>query len=825
MYQNKELMDTEKLYTIELKKVLTLVSKDILSDYPAKKITSEHFILGLLNSKQCSACKLLNNIMEKNNFDNIYNFYAKYLNEKSVPLMPTYNNEKTVGYDNVLTKYIIDAEAEKTKLSDSKISSEHVLLSILNSDNNIKKQFENAGVTYDIVYNEISTIRSNNIKKDDEYRALANTISGLNSKSNNKKNVLEQYCVNLNTLSQQGKIDNLVGRKNEINRIIKIIGRRNRNNIVFVGLPGVGKTAIVYGLANMIEQGNAMFLNGKTILSLNMTAIIAGTTYRGMLEDRMNNIISEIKNNKDYILFIDDIHTVLNNGNNSSELSGILTNALSDGDIQLLATTSFKEYKNSIESNTTLSRRFQKIIIDPASSQETEEILSANKIYYEKYHNVKYTDEAIKACISLANKYITERQLPDSAIDIMDECGSEKKVYNQKNDELVSLRKELINTEKLKNKSMKENDFKNGDIFNKKCKEIQSKIIDFEKKSRNVSENDIKEISEIDVYSTVAEMTGIPLTKLSSSEKQKFLNIENILNSNIIGQEEAIQKVSQTIKRNRMGLGRKNKPVGVFLCIGESGVGKTLLAKKLAEEIYGGENYLVRFDMSEYADKTSVNKLIGAGSGYVGYEQGGQLTETIKNNKYCVLLLDEIEKANKEILNIFLQVFDEGFLSDNTGQKISFKNVIILMTSNIGAKEAASFSRSAGFISNVEENKKNISEKALKEHFSPELLNRLDSVVYFKHLDDDNMKKIIKLELNGLNKMLNDINYGIDVDDQVIDIIFDIVKKSGGLGARPINRAIQNEIENKICDLYLNNEYEDNHIFKVIVDDGKIKID
>lgn len=819
-------MDGEKLYSVELKKVLSVISKDFIDDYPTKKITTFHFLLSLLSNKQSSAYKIIKRIMLGKGIDEIYDFYAKYLHEHTQQLAPIQPKNEPIGYDSIFSQHLIEANIEKETLNDHKIGTEHVFLSILKNNNAVKTQFEAIGITYDLFMQKINEVRVDEMKEMEDNR-VPETSNGIKSKGS-KKNGIETYCVNLNNLARQGKIDNLIGRNSEITRIIKVIGRRNKNNIVFVGLPGVGKTAIVFGLANMIEQGKAMFLNGKTILSLNMTAVIAGTTYRGMLEERMNGIISEIRANRDYILFIDDIHTVLSgNSNNSSEIAGILSNALSEGDVQLIATTSFKEYKNTIENNPTLSRRFQKIVIEPTTIEETEKILMSSKAYYERYHNVVYSDEAIKACVFLANKYITERQLPDSAIDIMDECGSEKKVYSTEMDELIELKKELRTTEILRDNAYSSNNFDLGDQYKKACKQITSNIIDYEKKVKYLKRNNAKEIEDSDIYSTVSDMTGIPLNKLSTSDKQKYLNIENVLNASIIGQEEAIKKVSQTIKRNRMGLDRKNKPTGMFLCVGESGVGKTLLAKKLAEEIYGGEHNLVRFDMSEYSDKTSVNKIIGAGAGYIGFEQGGQLTEAIKNKKHCVLLLDEIEKADKEILNIFLQVFDDGNLTDNTGQKVSFKNVIILMTSNVGAKDASQFGKGVGFNSNIENNKKNISEKALKDYFPPEFLNRLDSIVYFNHLDDNNIKKIIVLELNNLNNRLRDIKYGISYNDDVVKLIFDKVKQDGGLGARPINRAIQNEIENIICDLYLENEngYKTDHVFNVTVKDNKIKID
>lgn len=816
-------MEGEKIYTIELKRILTSIDKDLTDEYPTKKVSTEYFIFSVLNNKQCSAYKILTKIFPSEKIQNIYDFYAKALHEKSQQLVPVQSKtESNVGYDTTFSKYLILAKDEKDKLSDPKIGSEHVFLSILNVDGGFKKEFELMGLSYDTFFNEIIESGGDNEYKKD--KLVLETSIG-NKIKTNKKNGIETYCVNLNKLARQGKLDKLIGRENEISRTIKILGRRNKNNVIFVGLPGVGKTAIVKNLANIIEEGKALFLNGKTIFSLNMTSIIAGTTFRGMLEERMNSIISEIKGNKDYILFIDDIHTVLSgNSNNSSEIAGILSNALSDGDIQLIATTSFKEFKNTIENNPALSRRFQKIVIEPSTVKETEDILINSKTYYENYHNVKYTNEAIKACAFLANKYISDRQLPDSAIDIMDECGSEKKVYNPEMDGISELKRELNNVEKLRDKSYRINDFKLGDEYKKSCKAIESKIIDYEKKLRNSNRENAKEIKDTDIYSTVSNMTGIPLSKLSTSEKQKYLNIENILNSSIIGQEDAIQKVSQTIRRNRMGLDRKRKPTGVFLMIGDSGVGKTLLAKKLAEEIYGGENSLIRFDMSEYSDRTSASKLYGTAAGYIGFEQGGLLTEAIKNKKHCVLLLDEIEKADKDVLNVFLQVFDDGVLTDNTGQKVSFNNVIIMMTSNIGAKDVAQFSKGVGFNSNVEDNKKNISSKALKECFPPEFLNRLDSVVYFNQLNDNNMKAIIELELNNLNNRLKDINYGISYNQEVIEYVFNLVKLDQSPGARKVSRVIQNEIENTICDMYLEKDFDENYVFNVIIEDKKIKI-
>ena len=827
-------MEEEKLYNTELKKVLALISKDILDDYPQKSITVDYFMLGILQSKQSTAYKMLTKLIRRGEVQQLYDYYLDRLNTLSATTVKPKvlnNNPKSIGYDSVFTNALVNSKIEKEKLNDQKIGSEHVLLSILLNEDSVYKQWCDIGLNYSNLFNVINAIKQEDLKKYDKedpnsyVNSLVNPLEGIKNKPI-KKSMVEAYCVNLNKLAKMGKIDQLIGRETEINRLIKILGRRNKSNVVLVGPGGVGLSSIVSGIANLIEEGKGMFLNGKEILSLDVTSMVSGSNYRGQLEERMNGVITEVKANPNYILFIDDIHISLgSNSTDSANIAGMLSNSMSDSNIQIIATTSFKGYKNTIENNSTLSRRFQKIIIDPTTVEETEKILFNSKKYYEEYHNVKYTDEAIKACVNLANKYITERHLPDSAIDIMDECGSEKKVSNHEGyDETSELKKELELNNLLVKKKYAADDFEEGDKYNAICQELKAKIVDIEKTKKSKAKKNIKEVSETDVYNMVSEITGVPISKLSTSEKQRYLNIESKLSESIIGQAEAIKAVAQSMKRSRMGLnGAKVKPSS-FIFIGESGCGKTMLAKKLAEEVFGSEESLVRFDMSEYSDKTSVNKLLGSSAGYVGYEQGGLLTEAIKQKPYCVLLLDEIEKADKEVYNVFLQIFDNGSANDNTGQKISFKNVIIIMTSNVGAKDAASFSKGAGFTSNVEENKKNITEKALKSQFPPEFINRIDSIIYFNHLADDNLKSIISLELNNFKKRLKEINFNIEYDENVVDYIFKSIVNDKNTGARKINRAIQNEIENEICDLYLENEYEKDYVFKVNVNEGKIEI-
>jgi len=823
----------ENKYTTELKKVLALVTKDLVEDFPTKKITIEYFMLAILQSKQSIAYKMLIKFLAKDDINDLLVYFSELLKELSATTFKpkVLNNiEKSIGFDLVFSNCLIAANTEKEKLNDIKIGSEHVLLSILSNVKDISK-LTHVGLKYDNLFNTINTIKQGEIAKFDEQNENTNqsyveTIQGQKNKPSGKANMIKLYCTNLNTLAKQGKIDQIVGREVEINRLIKILGRRNKNNIILVGDGGVGKSAIIYGLANMIEEGKGMFLNGKEILSLDLSSLIAGTSFRGMLEERLNGVINEIKANKNYMLFIDDIHSVLSsNSNNASDIGGILSKAMIDGDIQLIATTSFKGYKNSIENEPSLNRKFQKSVITSTTIEQTEKILFNSKKYYEKYHNVSYTDEAIRACVTLANKYITERHLPDSAIDIMDECGSEKKVSNLYNEsELFELKKELELNKLNVKEAYSENNFDIGDGYNLICIEIEGKIVDLEKNKKSQSKNNIKEITEIDVFNIVSEMTGVPINRLTTSEKERYLNIENKLGESIIGQSEAIKKVAQSMKRSRMGLGRKNKPNGVFMFVGESGCGKTFLAKKLAEEIFGSEDALVRFDMSEYSDQTAVNKMVGTGSGFVGYDQGGLLTEAIKNKPYCVLLLDEIEKAHNDVYNIFLQIFDESFATDNTGVRVSFKNVIIIMTSNVGAKDAASLGRGTGFQINVEDNKKNIIEKALKGKFPPEFISRLNDVIYFNSLTEDNLKSIIELELSKLKKRLNEINFDVEFGDDVTDYLFKTIGSDKNSGARKINRAIENEIENVICDIYLENELENGYIFNVNINNNKIEI-
>lgn len=813
-------MSDDKLYTIELKKVLTIMAKDLINDYPFKKITTEHFVLSLLLSKNSIANKILHRVCESKKIDDIYDYYSELLNNKKNSV----NNLKeldNVGYDTVLSNHLIDANSEKEKLNDPKISSEHVFLSILKINDDIKRDFQNIGVTYESFSNEINHMRIDEIKKDNNRREVLKSITGNNTSKIKKNGFIDVYCQNLNVLHKNGAMDKVIGRENEIERVVEVLGRRLRNNVIIVGDSGVGKTAMVNGIVEKIENNEEFALAGKTIFSLNTVSLFIGAIHRGMLEERIDGVINELKNDKDCILFIDDIHNMVSSG--GPDIISVLLGALSDGEVKVIATTNYNGYKSYIENESSISRRFQKVTVEETDILETENILKEISFYYEKYHNVKYTEDAIKACVYLAKKYVTGRKLPDSAIDIMDECGSKyKKKHANNNSDLIILKKDLVKFESMRDKCMKVNDFSLGDEYNKKVKEIKSQIIDIEKTKKNEADNtSVVEICEDKIYGVVSSMTGVPISRLTVSEKEKYLNIEKSLNKSIIGQNEAISEISKAVRRNRIGIRKKDKPSSM-LFIGESGVGKTFLAQKLAEEIYGSENSLVRFDMSEYSDKTSVNKIIGSSAGYIGYEKGGVLTEAIKKNPYCVLLLDEIEKADKDVYNVFLQVFDNGFITDNTGVKVSFRNVIIIMTSNIGVKDAITLGRGTGFQTDTDKNKQNIIEKSVRKHFPIEFINRIDNIVYFNSLSDDDLKKIIEIELDNLKDRVNKINLDLNIDENVLEFIYGLIKKDENTGARKINRAIQNNIEDKISDLYIEGNYDNGHVFNIKIENNEL---
>ena len=535
-----------------------------------------------------------------------------------------------------------------------------------------------------------------------------------------------------------------------------------------------------------------------------MTAMIAGTQFRGMLEDRFKSLFNEIKKNKNIILFIDDIHQIVQEGKNDMDISEMVNKAMSNGEAQVIGCTTYKLYKKTIEDNTSLDRKFQKINIDPESIEDSITILNELKGYYEEYHHVKYEDDAIKNCVILANKYIPERLLPDSALDIIDEAGSYISSCAKESEEITYLKKTIKATESDKQRNISNDNVAAVNECDNKLSNLRVKLIEAEKEYKKERESVV--ITSDNIYQIVSEKTGIPIAKLSTDEKKSLTHIDDEIKKVVIGQDEAVESICKAIKRSRVGLSNKNKPVSV-LAIGSTGCGKTLLAKTIAKEVFGKEKYLVRFDMSEYSDKTAVSKLIGTGAGYVGYDNGGLLTEAIKKNKYCVLLCDEIEKADPEIYNVFLQIMDDGRVTDNTGKVVDCKNLILIFTSNVGTKEAMENGNMIGFTNpGTDEHKKNILRKELKSKFAPEFINRIDEIIYFNTLKDNDFRQIIALELNKTVKKLEELGYKLEYDDTVIDYILEKIEPDKEYGARPIMRVIQEDIENKITDFILQND-------------------
>jgi len=836
----------EENFTIEMSEVYSYMKDKLSNEFPTDLLTPEYLILAILDTKNCHANLILENCLMSNNLEELREIYADVISEHMRPQLKT----DEIKINDELEKLLEAGMAESEKMKNTVLGTEHILLALLNKENSFKASevFDKFRLEYEFIFNKCNanadiTLQNKPLKPKKKYSMIAkakketseNPMNSIPLKSqvnlsaaiqSGKGEYVKKYTTSLNELAQKGEIDEIIGRKAELKEIVKVLSRRKKNNVVLVGNGGCGKTAIVYGLANLIEKHEVPeVLEGKEIVMLNIMELVSGTHFRGMFEERINGLFNELQETDRYILFIDDIHTVLKSGSKEkdTDISGMIGNALSEGKLKVIGTTTYKEYRNSIENNTQISRKLQKIVIEANTIEESIDILMNNKKYYETFHNVTYPEKTIKKAVELANRYVSDRCLPDSAFDIIDLAGANTVLINREPVEIQNIKNRMKEIENEKFNALNNGDFEKIDSLTIEENVLASDIADY-KREKTKNKADAIEITEDDIANIVSEMTKVPVSKLSSNERAKIANIDEILKQSVIGQDEAVDAICRVIKRNKVGLGDRNKTMANILLAGPTGSGKTLIAKKLAEEIFGDEKALIRIDMSEYSEKNSVAKLTGAAPGYIGYENGGQLTEQIKHKQYCVLLLDEIEKADQEVYNIFLQLFDEGRLTDSSGQIVNFKNVIVLMTSNIGARKAAELGGGLGFVNNEDSNKKSIIEKELKKKFTPEFLNRLDQIVYFNTLTDDNLKNIVKLEINKFNNRLNTLEYNIVYNDDVVTCIHAKALEKKEFGARPIIRLIQTNIEDKITDLMLTNDYPVGYTFSASCDNNVINI-
>jgi ATP-dependent Clp protease ATP-binding subunit ClpC len=642
--------------------------------------------------------------------------------------------------------------------------------------------------------------------------------------------VLDNFSRDLNKLAEAGKLDPVIGRDREILRIAQIISRRKKNNPIILGEPGCGKTAIVEGLAMKIVSGDCpRNLVDKRIVNLDLTSVVAGTKYRGQFEERMKVIIEELQANPNIIVFIDEIHTLVGSGNSAGSMDGsnIFKPALSRGEIQVIGATTLDEFRKNIEKDGALERRFQKVIVEPSSVAETVQILKNVRDKYESYHKVTYSDEIIETCVKLADRYITDREFPDKAFDILDEVGARMQTELKVPEAIEELKRKAAEIRQQKVDVVKKQNYEQAAQLRDKEKKLLDKLETEKRKFEEEMEKDKQKISAEDVYDVVSNMTKIPVNKMSVDDKTTLLNLDKELMGKVIGQDAAVVKIAKSIKRNRLGIKDPNRPIGSFVFLGSTGVGKTHLAKQLAKEMFGSEDSLIRVDMSEYQEKHTVSKLVGAPPGYVGYEEGGLLTEKVKNKPYSVILFDEVEKAHKDVFTILLQILDDGHVTDSLGRKINFKNTLIILTSNLGVKKLQDFGTGIGFSSNTysnEEAKKQVLMKEMKNFFSPEFLNRIDDTIVFNTLSPEDIKKITEIELKKLVSRLDEMKFKITYDETLVDYLakvgFDEL-----YGARPLKRAIQDKIEDLLSEEVLTGKLIEGKSYKLKVEDDTVKVE
>jgi ATP-dependent Clp protease ATP-binding subunit ClpC len=787
-------------------------------------IGTEHLMLGILRDGNGTAISILNQL----------SIDLDHLRRKVEILSPA-NPNVIVGNDKKNLHLTRQAErALKTTFLEAKvfqatsISTAHLLLCILRNENDpTTKLLNKLQIDYDVAkeqyLNMTPTSNENDFQDnfpknesqygDDSGQDDSLKGDGFNNPANksNKKSktpVLDNFGRDLTEMAEEGKLDPVVGREKEIERVSQILSRRKKNNPLLIGEPGVGKSAIAEGLAlRIIQKKVSRILFGKRVVTLDLASLVAGTKYRGQFEERMKAVMNELEKNDDIILFIDEIHTIVGAGGATGSLdaSNMFKPALARGEIQCIGATTLDEYRQYIEKDGALERRFQKVIVEPTSVEETITILHNIKDKYEAHHNVTYTDEAIEACVKLTDRYMSERFLPDKAIDALDEAGSRVHITNiEVPKQILDLENQLEEVRELKNSVVKRQKYEEAAKLRDDEKRIEKDLAIAQEQWDDDSKNNRIQVTEDNVADVVSMMTGIPVNRVAQTESNKLAKLPELIQNKVIGQNEAVLKIARSIQRNRAGLKDPNRPIGSFIFLGQTGVGKTQLAKVLAKELFDSEDALIRIDMSEYMEKFSISRLVGAPPGYVGYEEGGQLTEKVRRKPYCVVLLDEIEKAHPDVFNMMLQVLDDGFMTDSLGRKIDFKNTIIIMTSNIGARQLKDFGQGVGFgtanrIANAEDNSKSIIENALKKTFAPEFLNRIDDVIVFNALEKEDINSIIEIELSKLFARVKDLGYTLKLSDAakayVAEKGFD-----KQFGARPLKRAIQKYVEDLLAE-------------------------
>lgn len=835
----------EAKFSQRVKDVLTYSREEALrlgNDY----IGIEHLLLGIIREGEGMAIHILSylgidlNEYRKTIEKSIINHRTTNSNFENIPLVKQAERALKITY--------LEAKIFNSEL----IGTEHLLLAILKDDNNLAtKTLKSYGVDYDTVKSELKSILMNSeeqVKEDpisDELpggttddEADESGGKGFGSipkkpgESKSKTPVLDNFGRDITKAAEENRLDPIVGRHKELDRIAQILSRRKKNNPILIGEPGVGKSAIAEGLAaRIVARTVSRALFNKRIVTLDLASLVAGTKYRGQFEERMKAVLNELEKNPDIILFIDEVHTLVGAGNASGSLdaSNMFKPALARGDIQCIGATTLDEYRQHIEKDGALERRFQKILVDPTNAEETIEILNNIKEKYEDHHLVKYTDEAIKSCVELTNRYMTDRYLPDKAIDALDEAGSRVHITNINVPvEIIDIENKIEETKALKTNAINSQKFEEAAKFRDIERKLQDELELEKRKWEEEAQLHRETVTDEDVAEVVAMMTGVPVQRIAQNEGERLIKMEDELENSVVGQNEAIKKVTKAIRRNRAGLKDPAKPIGTFIFLGPTGVGKTHLAKVLAEYLFDSTDALVRIDMSEYMEKFAVSRLVGAPPGYVGYEEGGQLTEKVRRKPYSIILLDEIEKAHPDVYHLLLQVLDDGVLTDSYGRRVDFKNTIVIMTSNIGSRQLKDFGQGVGFNTSAKrsgsgEYARSVIENALKKTFAPEFLNRIDDVVIFEPLEREDIHKIIDIELNYLYGRVHKLGYDIKVTSKAKDYI---IEKGwdAQFGARPLKRAIQKYVEDLLAEEIIKAGFKEGDLITVDLDEKKNEI-